>query len=239
MSLIGRNCARGKTRVLLAQSDPNKAHVRPEASPRGYPAFAERFLMHPTSEGRSTTRGGCDCRRQLRRASEQSVAERRLTAPVVDPFDNPGPAGRLKARTPGELRCPGLQLLQRNGWDSRRGAADCSCEVCGQEGEQARKDTADGRARDCRVKGDTLSKKTTAVYQCGVGSRRSEDAIQRNVEGSGEEKSFEVHRDRQGQRRLAIEEAVRDNGWSVQDCGGGRRHVSSLHGVGKRCRAGT
>jgi hypothetical protein len=115
MSLIGRNCARGKTRVLLAQSDPNKAHVRPEASPRGYPAFAERFLMHPTSEGRSTTRGGCDCRRQLRRASEQSVAERRLTAPVVDPFDNPGPAGRLKARTPTYSGVPAFSCYSATG----------------------------------------------------------------------------------------------------------------------------
>src|SRR5271169_304173 len=118
----------------------------------------------------------------------QSKASRRLTYTGCGSLRHPGFGGKVEGQTTGELRRPGLQLLKRNGWDSRSGgAADCSCEVCGQEGEQARKDAADGRARDCRVKGHTRSKKTTAVYQCGVGSRRSEDAIQRNVEGSGEE----------------------------------------------------
>jgi hypothetical protein len=137
--------------------------------------------------------GGVNPAQTPERTSEQSVAEAYRTGCAT--LRQPGFGRKVEGQNTGELRCPGLQLLQRNGWDIRRGAADCSCEVCGQEGEQARKDAADGRARDCRVKGHTRSKKTTAVYQCGVGSRRSEDAIQWNVEGSGEEKSVEVHRD--------------------------------------------
>src|ERR1700677_2923415 len=68
--------------------------------------------------------GGVNPAQTPERTSEQSVAEREACRAGVGSLRHPGVGGKVEGQTPGNLRCPGLQLLNRNGWDNRGGAAD-------------------------------------------------------------------------------------------------------------------
>ena len=68
-----------------------------------------------------------------------------------------------------------------------------------------------------------------------VDSRGTENSVQRNIQRGGQTQ----RRDRQGQRRLPVEEAVGDVGRSIQQSVDGTRQISGLQRAGDRMGAGS
>jgi hypothetical protein len=59
--------------------------------------------------------GGVNPAQTPERTSEQSVAEREAYRTGCGSLRQPGFGGKVEGQNTGKLRCPGLQLLKRNG----------------------------------------------------------------------------------------------------------------------------
>src|SRR5271166_2032715 len=123
-----------------------------------------------------------------------------------------------------EPRFPGPQRLHE------RGRSDRLRESFGHEGQQAGKDASEaGAAQHDRSRPKRRNAERGEL-------QRSKDPTQRD---SGErfDATDTAKQGRQAQRRLAVEEAVRDDGGSIDQCGERTQPVPGLHRAEERARA--